>query len=152
MSSRLTPLRGSLDQGQRIDVVVLEPDALRQPFGEKLERHHLAAGDRLAPLLLGEDGERMQGAAIVAALLLELIGGSRFDPLVLEQPVEELGQGQPVVGFARTVRIRAQRPSELPAAEMRKARHEYYRWAAEITPEDKTLRPRVRRSPSAAAC
>ncbi len=35
---------------------------------------------------------------------------------------------KPVVGFARTVRIRAQRPSELPAAEMRKARHEYYRY------------------------
>jgi len=34
----------------------------------------------------------------------------------------------PVVGFARTVRIRARHPSALPAAELRRARHEYYRY------------------------
>src|SRR5258708_15519101 len=32
----------------------------------------------------------------------------------------------PVVGFARTVRIRARHHSALPAAELRRARHEYY--------------------------
>ncbi len=81
---------------QRIDVHVFHADALGEPLGERFERKGLAARARLAPLLLGDDDERMQGAAVVAPLLLQVFGRLGGDELVLDHPVEQLADREPV--------------------------------------------------------
>jgi hypothetical protein len=78
-------------------VEVLEADALRQPFGQAVEVERLRRRRRIAPLLVGDDDQRMQGAAVIAPLLPQRFGRFRVHPLVLEQPVDDLAEAQPGV-------------------------------------------------------
>jgi len=83
---------------QRIDVQVIHADALGEPFGERFERERLAARAPVAPFLIGDDDQRMERAAVVAALLLQLFGRRRGHELVRDQPVEDVGKREPLLG------------------------------------------------------
>ena len=55
----------------------------------------------LLPFLVGDDDQRVHRAAVVAPLLAQLLGSLGIDQLVLEQPVEDLGERQLRVGARR---------------------------------------------------
>ena len=87
--------RGEIDL-QGVDVEVVEADALRQPLGQRFERQRLGGRRGAAPFLVGDDHQRVQSAAVVAALFFQIVGRLRADQLVGDQPIENAGEGEPL--------------------------------------------------------
>jgi hypothetical protein len=79
-------------------VQVLEADVLRQPLGERVERQRLVRRAQVLPALLRHQRERVLRAAPVAALLLQHLGGLARQRAVLDQPVDDLGERQAMLG------------------------------------------------------
>ena len=77
---------------------VFDSHALGHPLGERVERKQAMRRAQALPFLVGDDAQRVVSAAVVAALLLEQLGRLAFHVLVLDQPVEQLGEGQAMLG------------------------------------------------------
>jgi len=82
---------------ERVDMPVFHADALGEPLGERLDGERLVRRLRALQLLVGEHDERVLRAAVVAPLLLHLVGVGRLDQLVGEQPVDQLDDRQAVL-------------------------------------------------------